>query len=99
MPWKMRTHKPKGLPLPSKPRLAPNRRGYGPNWQKLRLLKLRTDPLCEVCGKLATQVHHRDGNVYNLADENLASLCASCHARISAKEHGFGGPGGGMNSR
>ena len=55
---------------------------------RLRLMKLRRDPLCARCGKLAEDVHH----VVALADggrnmmENLESLCHSCHSTITARE-------------
>ena len=64
-------------------------------WRKVRALKLARDPLCEDClehgvTEAATQVHHVEGLVKR-ADlafvlENLASLCATCHATREAKE-------------
>ena len=38
---------------------------------------------CEICGKKAHHVHHRDENPQNNDPANLQSLCASCHK----KEH------------
>jgi len=66
-------------------------RGYGAKWQKIRTMKLNIDPLCAEClrngrTRVATQVHHKDGNVRNNSLENLESLCLECHSRITAKE-------------
>jgi hypothetical protein len=37
--------------------------------------------VCKSCGKPAYLVHHRDGNRYNSAVDNLAPLCMGCHLR------------------
>jgi 5-methylcytosine-specific restriction protein A len=76
-------------------------RGYDHKWRKLRLLKLYQDPLCEDCleqgtVKQATDVDHKDGDVTNMAMENLRSLCHECHSAKTARENGaFGNPRGG----
>ncbi len=57
-------------------------------WQRLRRLKLATDPLCEYfpLGAMtaATQVDHRK-RIADCGDpwamDNLASCCASCHSK------------------
>ena len=55
------------------------------HWRRLRLAKLAQDPVCEYCDREpATQVDHRvainhGGDPW--AWSNLASTCASCHAR------------------
>ena len=69
-------------------------------WQNLRQSKLQSQPLCECClyhDKItpATQVHHIDrfSNASNevemwqkfLDEDNLMSLCNSCHKRIHAR--------------
>jgi len=70
---------------------------YGRGWQKVRTAYLSKHPLCHECekaGKLTpgTEVHHiipvASGGTDR--DDNLQSLCKSCHSRITAKEHRFG---------
>jgi 5-methylcytosine-specific restriction protein A len=61
-------------------------------WQRLRRMKLRTNPLCEVCLKVqriepAVAVDHivaikTGGDVYPALDA-LMSLCERCHNRKS----------------
>ena len=62
------------------------------NWQRLRKLKLQTNPLCESCSRLdrnrlvpATCVDHiiaiNDGGHPFPALDGLAALCTSCHNR------------------
>ena len=59
------------------------RRGYDRRWAAVRAIKLRTGPLCERCGKVATVVHHvvpvEDRPDLRLDLANLESLCRSCH--------------------
>jgi 5-methylcytosine-specific restriction protein A len=65
-------------------------------WRKLRRLKLERDPLCEHCrptGRLVAAAHvdhirpiSQGGEPLDLA--NLASLCASCHSRKTARDMG-----------
>lgn len=54
-------------------------------WRRLRLMHLRNNPLCNLCGKPANQVDHI---IARKADEdltfdadNLQSLCRACHTR------------------
>jgi len=58
-------------------------RGYDAEWRKVRRLKLRMNPLCERCGKIATVVHHKqevaDRPDLRLDIGNLESLCFGCH--------------------
>lgn len=37
---------------------------------------------CEVCGKLAHHIHHKDLNHKNNSPENLQCLCTLCHAKV-----------------
>lgn len=65
---------------------------YGSLWRKIRNRYIKAHPYCEECLKnrkltKAEEVHHiiplNDGGTH--ADENLMSLCKSCHSRITAK--------------
>jgi 5-methylcytosine-specific restriction enzyme A len=69
-------------------------RGYDNRWRRVREMHLRSEPLCRMClaaGRAvgATMVDHvvpiRDGGE-RLADINLQSLCADCHARKTADD-------------
>ena len=64
-------------------------------WRKLRDVKLRENPLCEVCEALgrttpAQQVHHKVKFVLNgrilkelaFFFDNLQSICSDCHSKI-----------------
>jgi 5-methylcytosine-specific restriction enzyme A len=62
-------------------------------WQRVRTAKLSHSPLCELCKeqgitKGADMVHHADGNIHNLSDENLMSLCNSCHSQLEDTQRG-----------
>ncbi len=66
-------------------------RGYDARWQKIRLMKLARDPLCEQClfmgrDEAAVMVHHRDRNPHNNGWDNLESLCNPCHDAEHQKE-------------
>lgn len=68
-------------------------RGYGVEWQRLRLTVLNQEPLCCECAKIgriepAVEVDHIDGDVRNTDLENLQPLCHSCHSRKTATENG-----------
>ena len=69
-------------------------------WQRLRLAKLKADPLCEYCTggtvTAATEVDHKvpiskGGDPW--AWENLASTCHECHSKktfhidVRGKDH------------
>lgn len=72
-----------------------SRKRYGRRWRKIRDRYISSHPLCEQCLKhdvmtAAEEVHHitplSQGGTH--ADENLMSLCKSCHSRITALEGG-----------
>lgn len=69
-------------------RTSAAQRGYDGRWRILRDLKLRADPMCEAqgCRHQATMVHHKDKNPHNNADDNLMSVCRTCHERIHASD-------------
>jgi len=67
-------------------------RGYGANWQKVRLMQLAIQPLCQDClteGRVTIggEVHHikakRDGGDNSF--ENLMTLCKSHHSQRTAR--------------
>lgn len=60
-------------------------RGYSRQWQKIKDSKLREEPLCRICGAVATVVHHIDRNPFNYADENLMPLCRNCHEKLHGR--------------
>ncbi|NIT55854.1 MAG: HNH endonuclease, partial [Aliifodinibius sp.] len=60
-------------------------RGYDADWQKFREYYLRKHPVCKMCKRAATLIHHKTplsqgGNKYD--NNNLMSLCTSCHVKI-----------------
>lgn len=66
---------------------------YGGSWQKIRDRYIVSHPLCEICQQngryvLATLVHHKkplaDGGTHD--EENLQSLCVSCHEKIHRRK-------------
>ena len=66
---------------------------YGHRWHEIRDLYISKHPLCEKCkdaGRLvpAEEVHHIlpliEGG--NNSDENLMSLCKSCHSSITLSD-------------
>ena len=61
---------------------------YGRNWRTIRNVYIAKHPLCEVClktGRLVPvdEVHHivPPENGGSHAEENLVSLCKSCHVK------------------
>ena len=63
-------------------------------WQKVRAIKLQTDPLCEKCKSMgriigASEVHHikpiRTHPELCYVIENLMSLCVPCHRQLDAE--------------
>lgn len=72
-----------------------SRKRYGRRWRKIRDRYIAAHPLCEQCEKqdlvtLAEEVHHilslSKGGTH--AEDNLMSVCKSCHSRITAIEGG-----------
>lgn len=66
-------------------------------WRKVRVLKLRTNPLCIRCNGSAKMVDHiveiKDGGS-KLSLDNLQSMCLPCHnlktAETKARREGVG---------
>ncbi len=73
-------------------RASASARGYNAEWQRIRAEYLAVNPYCEICGALATDVHHRKSLRFGGTpdDYNLQSLCKSCHSKYTAKHQGFG---------
>lgn len=59
------------------------KRGYGARWRKYRLTFLSRNPVCAICGMIATVVDHiipHQGNYGLFWDyANHQALCKSCH--------------------
>jgi hypothetical protein len=76
--------KKRGLDL----RPSSSARGYGANWQKLRLMVLAAEPLCRHCSRPGLDVDH----ILPLASggtndrNNLQVLCHSCHSAKTAAD-------------
>jgi 5-methylcytosine-specific restriction protein A len=76
-------------------------RGYDSQWKRTRLIALQRDNyLCQECLKVdrptqAQEVHHLLGidirPDLRLDVDNLSSVCAPCHKRITAEEQGIFG--------
>lgn len=71
------------------------RKRYGRTWKRVRDRYIKEHPLCEECRKYnrltpAEEVHHirplSKGGTH--AEENLMSLCTSCHSEITARMGG-----------
>ena len=69
------------------------RKRYNEQWRKIRARYVKVHPYCEVCFKdgrmtLVEEVHHKiplsQGGTHD--ENNLISLCQSCHARIHAND-------------
>lgn len=50
--------------------------------KKARIKVLLKNPNCDICGKKAKIVHHKDESFDNHNIDNLVSLCYSCHAKL-----------------
>ena len=85
---------PQRLPKEIDRRVSSAKRGYGHRWRKWREMILSRSPFCADpfglhggAWVLATDVHHiipkRDGG--SDKEDNLQSLCHSCHSRVTAK--------------
>ena len=69
-------------------RAPASQRGYGWQWQKLRLLILQRDGyVCVYCGGHANSVDHIKPKIEGGGDDptNLVASCVSCNSRRSAR--------------
>ena len=71
-------------------------RGYGSDWKRLRILKLGTNPICEIrincAGALATEVDHiipfsGPSDPLRLEWSNLQSACKSCNSAKARRDN------------
>jgi len=46
----------------------------------------RSKGKCEICGKLATVVHHIDGDKSNHSLDNLIAVCSNCHSSLHRED-------------
>lgn len=94
MPRAARTHRSLPPPLHGDGRPSACQRGYGREWQAIRLSVLQSRPVCEVCDLApATEVDHRvtlrAGGTHDEA--NLMAMCKPCHSRKTClMDKGFG---------
>lgn len=67
-------------------------RGYGYAWQQRKTALLLARPNCALCGKRAVEVDHRIPKRLGGSDDdqNLQSICRSCHAIKTKKENPYG---------
>lgn len=80
MPNRPRTHR---VSLPRSSSSKERARFYATEkWKRLRVIILKRDPQCVICGERASKpVDHIDDNYMNNDLSNLRGLCASCHSR------------------
>lgn len=62
-----------------------HKRGYGANWQRMRAIYLKANPVCIRCGAPSRAVdhvtpHRGDYRLY-YDTANWQAMCLSCHAR------------------
>ena len=63
-------------------------RGYDSDWGKLRRAFLRSNPLCQVCGRPAYIAHHIvpiDEGGERLDEDNLKAMCRNCHEHLHGR--------------
>jgi 5-methylcytosine-specific restriction protein A len=62
---------------------------YGGAWQEIRRRVLKESPMCEMCGRPATDVDHRIAVADGGTDDrsNLRSFCRSCHKAHKAEQN------------
>jgi len=56
-----------------------------PNQGNKRAIKRFKISNCELCGAVAMDRHHRDGNTLNNNPKNVQQLCRSCHMKIDGR--------------
>lgn len=79
-----------------------SQRGYNKRWERTRRAYLGQYPMCECgCGRIATVVHHLDGQGPNGPrghdPTNLQALAKVCHDRVTAQQQPGGWHKGAVN--
>lgn len=87
MPDKIPYHRP-NRPEPKREYSSKQRFYRGAKWRGIRKRFLTQHPLCEDCGVLASEVHHRDDQHIDNSESNLCALCKSCHSKRTVSEQG-----------
>jgi len=61
---------------------------YSLNWTKKlkESIRKRDNYTCQICYKKGNTVHHIDYNKKNCIENNLITLCKSCHSRTNGKD-------------
>ncbi len=65
-------------------RVSAKRKKQNEVYRDVRVKFLTNKPLCEICGRLASQVHHRRGRFGDRLNEveYFLAVCFECHNRI-----------------
>jgi 5-methylcytosine-specific restriction enzyme A len=65
------------------------KRGYDGAWLRFRKWFLNRHPVCEDCGRLATEPHHikkvKEYLELRLVEINCKALCHDCHSKRTAR--------------
>lgn len=91
MPMRPTTHK-ADRPIPRRLGKRPYDRS---RWRGMRARFLAAHPVCQApsCGRLATEVDHKNGDARDNRWQNFQALCKSCHSRKTVLcDGGFGRP-------
>ena len=88
-PNTFKKHTPKRVELSQEKRKKANNLYRTNRWKEVRLKILNLSPFCD-CGKTAKVVDHIQAHLgredYFFDENNLRSMCTSCHNRKTAKE-------------
>lgn len=62
------------------PKVSSKQASRNREYTKLRLAYLTENPLCEICGSLATDIHHKKGRgIFTCDVSTFMATCRSCH--------------------
>ena len=95
IPWsEARREAQKSVVIKPRPKIKPikmNGKEYHPNWHEIRKSIYQRDKwICQECYKKCTKItgiacHHIDYEVSNNMNDNLITLCTSCHCKTTHK--------------
>lgn len=80
--WVQAFGKPKvNKPVKWIPRKSEHQKKRDYRYSKVRAEYLKRNPWCRMCGKGATDIHHRNGKVSNLLFDTryFTAVCSGCH--------------------